>query len=101
MSEHWSKKQLRGGTKPYRFSPKWDSSTMTFIISELEKMTNFVDIQYQLVKQYGICIDTASNWIEIARRVMIDIKNGFSMDKAIARDKERRNLFRRKLKSKN
>jgi hypothetical protein len=96
MKEHWSKKQPRGGSKPYRFSPKWELKTMWWIIDRLNNMVDFIDIQYRLAKDYGVSIKTAANWIEIARRVMVDMRNGLSIENALERDKERRNMLRRK-----
>ena len=61
-------------------------------------MVDFVDIQYQLVKKHEISLSSAALWIEMARRVHTDMLNGLSMTNALARDKERRNQMRKKLK---
>jgi len=43
-------------------------------------------------------LSAAALWIEMARRVHTDTRNGLSMDDALERDQERRNQMRRRLK---
>jgi hypothetical protein len=89
----WHKSQKR--TTNSRFKPKWDKQTITWIINQVNLMVDYVHIQVQLMKDYRISARTAGNWIEMARRIMVDTNNGLSMDVAIDRDRERRNQFRR------
>lgn len=81
------------------FAPKWNNDTILWIIDQLNQMVDFVDIQYALVKQYKIVPASASLWIEMSRRVMVDMQNGLTIDQALEKDKERRSLFRRKTAS--
>lgn len=97
-NKDWYNQQPRGGNKPYRFAPKWKPETILSIIDDVNKMTDFVDIQVRLVKEYGIGLDSAAGWIEIARRVQGDMNNGLTLEKALERDHERRNIMRRKKK---
>src|SRR5690349_8357088 len=92
----WYKRQPRGGNKPYRFTPKWTTQTVLWIIDRLNDKEDFVDIQVKLIKDYGIGMRSAGNWIEMARRIMTDLNNGVTIGNALARDEERRNMMRRK-----
>ena len=92
----WHDKQDR--TIKNTFKPKWTPETIEWIISQLNEMVDFVDIQYQLVKKHTISLASAALWIEMARRVHTDMLNGLSMAKALERDQERRNLTRRRAK---
>jgi len=89
----WHDKQAK--TISNRFKPQWTVDTVLWIIKELNQMTNYADLQYQLVKDYNIGMASASLWIEMSRRVMKDMNNGLSLEDAIKRDKERRNQRRR------
>jgi len=89
----WHDKQPK--TTSNRFKPKWTVDTVLWIIKELNQMTNYADLQYQLVKDYSISMASAGLWIEMSRRVMKDMNNGLSLEDAIKRDKERRNQRRR------
>ena len=93
---NWHSEQER--TDTHTFKPKWTPETIEWIISQLIEMVDFVDIQYQLVKKHAISLASAALWIEIARRVHTDMRNGLSMTKALELDKERRNLTRRRAK---
>lgn len=92
----WHDDQPKNTTK--RFKPLWTQDTVLWIIKEVNEMTDFVDIQYQLVKDYDISTASAGLWIEMARRVMKDMQNGLSIEDAIKRDRERRNQKRRQHK---
>lgn len=89
----WHDKQPK--TISNRFKPQWTVDTVLWIIKELNQMTNYADLQYQLVKDYNISMASAGLWIEMSRRVMKDMNNGLSLEDAIKRDKERRNQRRR------
>jgi len=93
---NWHSEQER--TDTHTFKPKWTPETIEWIISQLIEMVDFVDIQYQLVKKHTISLASAALWIEIARRVHTDMRNGLSAAKALERDKERRNQMRRRAK---
>lgn len=92
----WHEEQPK--TTSNRFKPLWTQDTVLWIIKELNEMTDFADIQYQLVKDYSISTASACLWIEMARRVMKDMQNGLSIEDAIERDRERRNQKRRQHK---
>lgn len=96
LNNTWHEDQPKG--KKNRFQPKWDKDTVLWIISQLDGMVDFADIQYQLVKDYEISMASASNWIEMSQRVMKDLRNGLDIEAALDRDRERRNLRRRKNK---
>ena len=89
----WYKKQAT--TARGTFMPKWDRKTIMDIISQLEVMHDVIDIQYGLIKKFGISIYSARLWVEMARRIMTDMHNGLNVNDAFDRDKERRNNFRR------
>ena len=93
---NWHSEQER--TDIHTFKPKWTPETIEWIISQLNEMVDFVDIQYQLVKKHAISLASAALWIEMARRVNTDMLNGLSMTKEFERDKERRNQMRRRAK---
>ena len=93
---NWHSEQER--TDTHTFKPKWTPEIIEGIISQLIEMVDFVDIQYQLVKKHAISLASAALWIEIARRVHKDTRNGLSMAKALERDQERRNQMRRRAK---
>ena len=93
---NWHDTQER--TDTHTFKPKWTPEIIKWIIEQLIEMVDFVDIQYQLVKKHEIRLASAALWIEMARRVNTDMLNGLSMDDALERDQERRNLMRRRLK---
>jgi len=93
---NWHDKQDR--TEKSTFKPKWTPETIEWIITQLIEMVDFIDIKYQLVKKHAISLSSAALWIEMARRINTDMLNGLSMDKALERDQERRNLMRRRLK---
>jgi len=93
---NWHSEQER--TDTHTFRPKWTPETIEWIITQLNEMVDFVDIQYQLVKKHAISLSSAALWIEMARRVHTDMRNGLSMDDALELDKERRNQMRRRLK---
>jgi len=93
---NWHDTQER--TDTHTFKPKWTPEIIKWIIEQLNEMVDFVDIQYQLVKKHEIRLASAALWIEIARRVHIDMRNGLSMDDALELDKERRNQMRRRAK---
>jgi len=93
---NWHQEQER--TDTHTFRPKWTPETIEWIIAQLGEMVDFVDIQYQLVKKHAISLASAALWIEMARRVHTDTRNGLSMDDALERDQERRNLMRRRAK---
>lgn len=99
MTKKWYNDQPRGGEKPYRFAPKWSPETIQWIIDQLSEMTDVAEIQIKLIRDYDIGARSADKWIEIARRVMVDIQNGLTIDQALERDRERRNMLRRKNKS--
>ena len=90
----WHDKQERvlSGT----FKPKWTPEIILSIIDRVNQMTDFIDLQYQLVKENNIRLGAAALWIEKARRVDTDMKNGLTIDEALERDRERGNLLRRK-----
>ena len=90
----WHDKQERvvRGT----FKPKWTPEIILLIIERINQMTDFMDLQYQLAKENDIKLVSAALWIEKARRVDTDMKNGLSIDEALERDRERGNLLRRK-----
>ena len=92
----WHDKQER--TDTHTFKPKWTPETIEWIIAQLGEMVNFIDIQYQLVKKHEISLSSSALWIEMARRVHTDTRNGLSMANALERDKERRNQMRRRAK---
>ena len=93
---NWHSEQERTDTRT--FKPKWTPEIIEGIISQLNEMVDFVDLQYQLVKKHEICLASSALWIEMARRVHTDMLNGLSMTYALARDKERRNQMRRRAK---
>jgi len=93
---NWHDTQDR--TEKNTFKPKWTPEIIEWIISQLNEMVYFVDIQYQLVKKHAISLSSAALWIEMARRVHTDMRNGLSMDDALELDKERRNQMRRRAK---
>jgi len=93
---NWHDKQDR--TEKNTFKPKWTPEIIEWIIGQLNEMVDFVDIQYQLVKKHAISLVSAALWIEMARRVHTDMRNGLIMAKALERDRERRNQMRRRLK---
>lgn len=90
----WHEKQKR--TAKHTFAPKWTPEIILWIIGKINEMTDFVDIQYHLVKNEKISLATAGLWIEMARRVRDDMDNGLTIEEALVRDKERRNLMRRR-----
>jgi len=92
----WHSEQER--TDTHTFRPKWTPEIIEWIITQLIEMVDFVDIQYQLVKKHEISLSSSALWIEMARKVNTDMLNGLSMDKALERDRERRNLMRRRAK---
>lgn len=77
------------------FVPKWNKDTIIWITAQLNEMVPFTDIQMQLIKDYGISLVSTYSWISMTRRIMKDVQNGLSLDEALERDRERRNLFRR------
>ena len=89
----WHLNQTR--TEKNTFKPKWDKETVLWIIEEVNKMTNFIDIQYQLVKKYGISLASAALWIEMSRRITVHVAAGLSIDEALEHDKKVRNQIRR------
>jgi len=93
---NWHQKQER--TDTHTFKPKWTPEIIEWIITQLNEMVDFIDIQYQLVKKHAISLSSAALWIEMARRVHTDMLNGLSMAKALERDQERRNQMRKRLK---
>ena len=93
---NWHSEQER--TDTHTFRPKWTPEIIEWIITQLIEMVDFIDIQYQLVKKHAISLASAALWIEIARRVHTDMRNGLSMNDALERDKERRNQMRRRAK---
>jgi len=93
---NWHSEQER--TDTHTFRPKWTPEIIEWIIAQLGEMVDFVDIQYQLVKKHEISLSAAALWIEMARRVNTDMLNGLSVANALERDKERRNLMRRRAK---
>jgi len=93
---NWHSEQER--TDTHTFRPKWTPEIIEWIITQLNEMVDFIDIQYQLVKKHAISLASAALWIEIARRVHTDMRNGLSMNDALERDKERRNQMRRRAK---
>jgi len=93
---NWHDKQDR--TTKHTFKPKWTPEIIKWIIAQLNEMVDFVDIQYQLVKKHEISLSSAALWIEMARRVHTDMRNGLSLDDALELDKERRNQMRKKIK---
>ena len=96
LNNTWAKDQPR--TKKQTFKPKWDNAAIIEIIDQLKQAVDFVDTQIWLVKNYGISLASAALWIEMGRRVMVDMQNGLTLDQALERDKERRNQLRRKAK---
>lgn len=98
MTKEWYKYQPRGGKKPYRFAPKWTPETILDIIEQITNMTPVSEIQVSIIKEYGVGARSADNWIEIARRVMVDLQNGLTLEQALERDRERRNMLRRNKK---
>ena len=92
----WHDKQDR--TDRQTFKPKWTPETIEWIIEALNQMVDFIDIQYNLVKKYKISLASAALWIEMARRVHTDMRNGLDMDEALKLDRERRNQMRTRLK---
>ena len=93
----WYKDQER--TDKQTFKPKWDKEIILLIIEDLNKMVDFMDIQYRIAKSRMVSLATAGLWIEMSRRVMVDMKNGLTIDEALDRDRERRNQLRRKTKT--
>jgi len=75
---NWHSEQER--TDTHTFRPKWTPEVIEWIISQLNEMVDFVDIQYQLVKKHAISLSSAALWIEIARRVHTDMRNGLSYE---------------------
>lgn len=94
LENTWAKDQPRA--KKQTFKPTWDKEGVLEIIAQVRQMVDFVDIQVWIVKSYGVSLATAGLWIEMARRVMVDMDNGLTYEEAMARDKERRNQMRRK-----
>lgn len=94
----WYKQQPRGGNKPYRFAPKWNIQTIMSIIDGLGKNVPLLDMQVGIVKMYDVSLESAGNWIDIARRVEADLNQGFTIGEALERDHDRRNQMRRKTK---
>lgn len=92
----WHDHQQR--TPKHTFAPKWTPETILWIIGKVNEMVDFVDIQYHLVKNEKISMASAALWIEMARRVDGDMKNGLTLEQALERDRERRNLLRKKRK---
>ena len=80
------------------FKPNWTPEIIEWIIVQLGEMVDFVDLQYQLVKKHEISLSSAALWIEMARRVHTDMRNGLSMDEALELDRERRNQMRKRVK---
>lgn len=89
----WHQNQER--TSKNTFKPKWDREAVLYIIEELNRMSDFIDIQYYLVKKYTISLATAAKWIDMSRLIMVDMNNGLSYNQAIDRDRVRRNLKRK------
>ncbi len=94
---NWYSDQPRTDKK--LFKPKWTKDTILSIITDLNETKDYIDIQYKLVKIYGISTRSAENWVDIARRVMTDMNNGLDLDQALKRDQEIRNAKRRKTTS--
>lgn len=90
----WAKDQPRASKQT--FKPAWDKEGILEIIEQLKQAVDFVDIQVWIVKNYGVSLATAALWVEMARRVMVDMQNGLNFSQAMERDRERRNLMRRK-----
>lgn len=90
----WHDKQKRN--EKNLFAPKWDQKTITWMIGEIEQMTDVAEIQLTLIKDYKISLVTAYSWVEMARRIMKDLNNGLSLEDAIERDRVRRDVYRRK-----
>ena len=93
---NWHSSQER--TPKHTFKPKWTPDIIEWIIGQLNEMTDFVDIQYRLVKNHNISLASAGLWIEMARRVSTDMRNGLNFEDALERDRQRRNLLRKKRK---
>ena len=93
---NWHSEQER--TEKNTFKPKWTPEIIEWIIGQLNEMVDFIDLQYQLVKKHTISLASAALWIEMARRVHTDMRNGLSMAKALERDQELRNQMRKRLK---
>lgn len=89
----WHENQQR--TEKKTFAPKWTNETLLWIIEQVKHMNDFIDIQVALVKKYKISLASAELWIEMSRRIMKDMNNGLSLEDALERDKERRNISRR------
>lgn len=90
----WHAQQPKNSIK--RFAPKWDIDTIYFINKKLSLMQDFIDIQYDVAKKYNVTLNTAGKWIEMTRRIMIDVANGLSIEEAVERDRLRRNQMSRK-----
>lgn len=93
LANNWHKDQTRTDKKT--FQKTWDKETILWITSELEKMTELIDIQVGVVRKYDVVLSTAIRWVEIAHRIMGDMHNGLSYEEAEERDRERRNVLRR------
>lgn len=85
-------------TKNNTFKPGWNKDIILSIIDDINRMVDFVDIQFKLVKENKISPASASLWIKMSRRIMTDMQNGLNIDESLERDRERRNLMRRKTK---
>lgn len=96
MKKDWYKNQPRGGSAPYRFSPKWRIDTIRWIMAKLSEDIGIADIQYQLVKDYGIGLASALQWVKMSQRIQASINEGLSIESAIERDRVFRNESRRK-----
>lgn len=90
----WHQDQERSDNKT--FAPKWNKDTILWIMNELKHMNEVSDIEAALVKGHLVSWRSAQEWVEMARRVMKDMGNGLTIDLAMARDKQRRNLWRSK-----
>lgn len=97
LQNTWHAEQKR--TENNTFVPKWNRDTIVWMIEQIRQMVDFVDIQYQLAKEYKISLQNSALWVEMARRIMKDVDNGLTLDEAMERDQERRNVKRHKSKT--
>lgn len=92
----WYEKQER--TAKATFKPTWTKDGILWIIDRINEMTNYDDLLYQIIKKFNIALFTSRTWVEMAKRIDKDMKNGLTWEEAADRDRQRRNLMRKKAK---
>lgn len=89
MKNTWHKNQPR--TAKSTFKPKWTPKTIEWMMAEVKKGTEDIDIQYQLIKDYEISHASSKLWLEMAKRTIEWLKQGMTLEEAIDHDRKWRN----------